>query len=150
MTAKSHSQGHPIECIEGVGWVYSDNKELVEGNSRMCAKCNQPPTVEGHDACLGHIKGATSVCCGHGVTEPVIVRASDKYTPLYKGTSRTGVVIEGDLQYNAVYDTIHIESRTTCKREEVVPETLNVKYHGHDWHSIDEVLEILNKRLRSQ
>ena len=31
------------------------------------------PTKEGYDACLGHIDGAKSACCGHGVEEPYVL-----------------------------------------------------------------------------
>lgn len=30
-------------------------------------------TKEGYDSCTGYIKGATSVCCGHGVQSPIII-----------------------------------------------------------------------------
>jgi hypothetical protein len=33
---------------------------------RPCPLCNQPPTPQGYDACLGYVPGALSVCCGHG------------------------------------------------------------------------------------
>jgi hypothetical protein len=32
-----------------------------------CRLCGLEPTQEGYDACLGHLAGATSACCGHGV-----------------------------------------------------------------------------------
>lgn len=31
------------------------------------------PTKEGYDACLGHIAGVKSACCGHGVEEPFVI-----------------------------------------------------------------------------
>ena len=31
------------------------------------------PTKEGYDACLGHVKGAKSACCGHGVEESYVM-----------------------------------------------------------------------------
>jgi hypothetical protein len=38
-----------------------------------CTRCGRPPTREGYDACVGHVEGATSVCCGHGVEPPIIM-----------------------------------------------------------------------------
>ncbi len=40
----------------------------------ICVRCSEPPTPEGHDACLGTLEGVKSACCGHGVEEPVIMR----------------------------------------------------------------------------
>jgi len=65
MTAKSYSRGHPIEYTKN-GWVYSDNKESIK-KERLCIRCKKMPTKDGHDACLGKIKGVSSACCGHGV-----------------------------------------------------------------------------------
>ena len=31
------------------------------------------PTPEGHDACIGHIDGAVSACCGHGMEKGYIM-----------------------------------------------------------------------------
>lgn len=31
------------------------------------------PTLEGYDACMGKVTGAESVCCGHGVADPIHV-----------------------------------------------------------------------------
>lgn len=41
-------------------------------DDRPCIRCGNPPTPEGYDACLGHLEGVKSACCGHGVSEPVI------------------------------------------------------------------------------
>jgi hypothetical protein len=32
------------------------------------------PTKEGYDACLDHIDGVSSACCGHGVEEPYTIK----------------------------------------------------------------------------
>jgi len=31
------------------------------------------PDENGHDSCIGTVPGARSVCCGHGVTEPILI-----------------------------------------------------------------------------
>lgn len=37
------------------------------GQFGICAKCNLPPTDEGHDGCLGTLPGPImNACCGHG------------------------------------------------------------------------------------
>lgn len=66
----SYSRGWKI-YYDGENWRYCDNDKVVD-NSRPCAKCGKPPTPEGYDACLGHIEGAISACCGHGVFEPYV------------------------------------------------------------------------------
>lgn len=61
----SFSRGHEI-YYDGENWRYSDNNEIVNGR-RPCNRCGKLPTKEGYDACLGHIKGVKSACCGHGM-----------------------------------------------------------------------------------
>jgi len=37
------------------------------GQYGICVKCKLPPTKEGHDGCLGTLKGEImNACCGHG------------------------------------------------------------------------------------
>lgn len=56
-------------------WVYKDNQEPLntEEEHRPCKRCNRLPTKEGYDACMGHVEGARSVCCGHGVVKPILI-----------------------------------------------------------------------------
>jgi len=63
----SYSRGHKI-YFDGHVWRYVDNNQIDDG-SRECKRCGRKPTKEGYDACLGHIEGAKSACCGHGVIE---------------------------------------------------------------------------------
>lgn len=67
---KSYSRGHIIIFIKNE-WVYKDNK-LPITDIRACKKCGKFPTQNGHDACIGNIKGARSACCGHGVINPFV------------------------------------------------------------------------------
>ena len=71
MAVKSYSRGWEI-YYEGKDWRYVDNNTLLD-DSRPCKKCGCMPTKDGYDACLGHIKGAKSACCGHGVEEPYVI-----------------------------------------------------------------------------
>ena len=68
----SYSRGHKI-YYDGKDWRYVDNNEILN-DKRPCKRCGKTPTKEGYDACLGHIEGATSACCGHGVVEPHILK----------------------------------------------------------------------------
>ena len=72
MSAYAHVRGHRI-IYENGKWIYADTKESIKIN-RACTKCGQMPTSEGHDACLGHIEGIVSACCGHGIEEAIIIR----------------------------------------------------------------------------
>jgi hypothetical protein len=66
----SYSRGHKIEDPHGQGeWIWSDSKKPIDDN-RPCAKCGKPPTLEGHDACLGCLPGIKAACCGHGISDP--------------------------------------------------------------------------------
>lgn len=64
----SFSRGHKI-YYDGTVWRYSDTNEIVDDN-RACKQCGRMPTKKGYDACLGHVEGVSSACCGHGVEEP--------------------------------------------------------------------------------
>lgn len=66
----SYSRGWEI-YYDGKDWRYSDNNQIHD-NSRPCKRCGRMPTAEGYDACIGHIDGAVSACCGHGVEDPYV------------------------------------------------------------------------------
>ncbi|MCK5018508.1 MAG: hypothetical protein KAS32_15720 [Candidatus Peribacteraceae bacterium] len=66
----STQRGHKIEYINNK-WVYADDGTTTK-IQRPCIKCGRLPTKEGYDACIGHVKGAESVCCGHGATNKII------------------------------------------------------------------------------
>ena len=73
MTARAFSRGWPVEWVEaGQRWIWSDTGQPLDIR-RVCRQCGQPPTADGYDACLGYLEGVTAACCGHGVTEPVVV-----------------------------------------------------------------------------
>lgn len=69
MTAFSFIRGHQIyyDSNDEV-WKYVDNNKLIN-EFRECTRCGKKPTPEGHDACLGKLKGVESACCGHGITD---------------------------------------------------------------------------------
>lgn len=56
-------------------WLWADSLEPAEqsGSFRPCPRCNRTPEPcprgcpVPHDPCLGHIEGALSCCCGHGL-----------------------------------------------------------------------------------
>ena len=50
---------------------YMDNGKRLQDENRPCIRCGKYPTANGHDACVGIVKGAESVCCGHGITEAI-------------------------------------------------------------------------------
>jgi len=72
----TNSRGHQI-YYDGVVWRYVDTNE-IDTDSRPCKKCGRMPTKEGYDACIGHIEGASSACCGHGIEEPYIIKEEVK------------------------------------------------------------------------
>jgi hypothetical protein len=70
---KAYLRGHKIEFINN-GWVYSDNKQPTAETHKLraCGKCGKKETKEGHDACLGTLKGLMNACCGHGKNKPYV------------------------------------------------------------------------------
>lgn len=73
MAARGFMRGHPVE-YDGEEWRYSDTGAIAD-DKRPCLRCGEHPTAEGHDSCLGHIAGAISACCGHGVEDPYVKMA---------------------------------------------------------------------------
>lgn len=74
---KTYHRGHEIETIDDI-WIYSDNKKPVsEDKNRLCGHCDQPSTIEGHDACIGTLIGVMNACCGHGNTDQAYVQFLD-------------------------------------------------------------------------
>ena len=80
---KSYSHGHEI-YFDGNKWLYTDTDAAIDGQERPCKRCGQMPTREGYDACLGHIAGATSACCGHGVENPFVLLLPTTNKPFYR------------------------------------------------------------------
>ena len=77
MVAKSCQQGHEIIFDRNQGmWLYSDTNEFID-TERPCKKCGKFPTPEGYDACLGHLDGIRSACCGHGAENGFCLQARD-------------------------------------------------------------------------
>lgn len=72
----STDRGHETYYKDG-NWFYKDTGYKVD-HTRACKRCGQPPTKEGHDACLGHIEGVSSACCGHGVGEKIMIKDGEE------------------------------------------------------------------------
>jgi hypothetical protein len=72
---KSYVHGWPVYRLpDEKVWRYADTGESVEEvPERPCPRCGKMSTPEGYDACIGYIKGAESVCCGHGVSTPILM-----------------------------------------------------------------------------
>lgn len=69
---KSYSRGHEI-YYDGTDWRYLDTSEIHKDN-RTCKKCGKATTKEGYDFCIGHLDGVIGACCGHGVSEPILLK----------------------------------------------------------------------------
>lgn len=59
----SYSRGWKIKWENG--WKYMDGETIKK--NRPCKRCGKMPISNNEDACIGHIDGAISACCGHGV-----------------------------------------------------------------------------------
>lgn len=68
----SNSRGHKT-YYDGEHWRFSDNDQIDDGQ-RACKRCGHMPTDDGNDACLGHVDGVKSACCGHGIVKPYEVK----------------------------------------------------------------------------
>lgn len=82
-------RGYEITKKNGY-YIFVDNEESVAATweSRPCGFCGKHNTIEGHDACLGTIKGPIlNACCGHGIQK-------DAYIQFIEGTIRGSKVFE--------------------------------------------------------
>jgi hypothetical protein len=70
----SYHRGHLAYHRADGRWYYEDGVCVDDDPDRACPRCGKPPTPEGYDACLGHIEGATSACCGHGVHQMILMK----------------------------------------------------------------------------
>ena len=75
MVATAYQRGRLIGW-DGRKWTYVDTGESIE-NERPCVRCGEMPTADGHDACLGHIEGVGSACCGHGAEEAIQMKTGE-------------------------------------------------------------------------
>jgi len=78
MTITAYRMGHKVWWDTTIEWWrYEDTGEPIprpkHALDRLCALCQQPPTPDGHDPCLGTIPGAKAACCGHGVQPGYVV-----------------------------------------------------------------------------
>lgn len=76
---KSYLRGHPIISIDGV-WLYEDTREHTIANHRACGHCSKEDRADGHDPCLGELKGLMNACCGHGIVGDAYVQFLDSYS----------------------------------------------------------------------
>ena len=79
MRIKSWLRGHPIVWINKK-WIYKDDGSDIPKNSnkeRTCIKCEEFPTSEDHDFCLGNLLGVKYACCGHGIKENAYIIFKD-------------------------------------------------------------------------
>lgn len=60
-----------IRNAETGEWHYKDTGELVKDNPRPCLHCGKD-SIDGDDACLGHLPGVKYACCGHGINDGYI------------------------------------------------------------------------------
>ena len=78
MTVTTLFRGHEVELI-GQRWWYRDTGESAN-IERPCIRCGRPPTPDGYDACQGHVLGAISVCCRHGVEDGYVMK--EEFVPV--------------------------------------------------------------------
>ncbi len=78
----AHIRGHAVSYYDEL-WRYIDTGEPSKTTpDRACVSCGRQPTREGYDPCIGYIRGAKSVCCGHGVHRPVIMLSGARLAEL--------------------------------------------------------------------
>lgn len=60
-------RGHTITCLVGDVWRYDDGIAVQDDPYRACGHCTMASRPDGHDPCLGRLRGGViNACCGHG------------------------------------------------------------------------------------
>jgi len=68
---KSYQRGHEIIFVNNK-WVYADDLTTID-DERPCIRCGQMPTRDGHDWCMQDKKHIISACCGHGISNLIMI-----------------------------------------------------------------------------
>lgn len=77
MSVRSKYRGHAIVCIGGE-WYYEESMQSVNSKPDVsCSYCGLESTKEGHDGCLGTLRGVMNACCGHGIDEEAYIQFLD-------------------------------------------------------------------------
>ena len=73
-------------------YILASTGEIINNDysNLLCQNCGKPPTPEGYDACIGHLKGVKYACCGHG-------KKIRKYIMLDDGTCLYGDKVDFNL-----------------------------------------------------
>jgi len=58
-------------------WSYQDGHLVADWPDRPCGHCGLANTPEGHDACLGALRGVMNACCGHGEEAMAYIQFDD-------------------------------------------------------------------------
>lgn len=99
MSAHSHWRGFAVYFDTKIGeWRYIDNNTTVKDHRRPCGHCKKPETPEGHDACLGTLKGVMNACCGHGIPKDAYVQFLTGKT--FRGESAIRIFKSMAIPYN--------------------------------------------------
>lgn len=63
----SKVRGNEVFFDKSGVWRYiEDNSICCNEKEKPCGYCDEYPTKEGHDSCLGILIGVMNACCGHG------------------------------------------------------------------------------------
>jgi hypothetical protein len=87
----SYLNGHAIIWLVDE-WLYMDTLEPTVDNYRPCGFCGKERTKEGHDGCIGTLKGVMNACCGHGRIDEAYVQFQDIFC--YRGKKALEVMNE--------------------------------------------------------
>lgn len=77
MLSRSSYRGHPIVAVDD-DWVYEDTRAPVsDDKGRGCGFCHLANADDGHDPCIGELRGVMNACCGHGIEAHAYVQFDD-------------------------------------------------------------------------
>lgn len=73
MSAHGTLRGHKTYKDRSGTWRYVDTGDPTF--RRDCGHCGTPDRDDGHDACIGELKGGVmNACCGHGQTAEAYIQ----------------------------------------------------------------------------
>lgn len=68
-------------------------------SKKVCGYCGKKRTTEGHDGCIGTLKGVMNACCGHGEVRMAYVQFN--HNGYYKYSNKHRIKGDEALKYIA-------------------------------------------------
>tara|TARA_R110000850_G_scaffold41324_3_gene105882 strand:+ start:1408 stop:1698 length:291 start_codon:yes stop_codon:yes gene_type:complete len=79
---KQTLRGNKVYLTDNGSYRYEDDNTSTVDNweTKPCGTCGLTFTKDGHDGCIGTLKGVINACCGHGTINDAYVQFNGNNT----------------------------------------------------------------------